>query len=638
MSSNRTSSEDLNKSPRQNQSSQKTISNNDIEHLSYLVNSNNKTLKESLITDSNSEDLRSKLFKLRASLKQKEEQIYTLKNLNQNLQTELRTQKQLEEQTKTELIQHKQKRKDCENMLKDLKLENGQHKINIRKLMNDKENISSLLDEAKENLELLQQDFDGMKQENERLKHTNSQLEKDKHTLHGNVDKLSRMYTKISADSKRYKSVVDLQRSALNELQKDYNKAVVDLSHNESIDGDKVYSLYPDIQFKRLNDSVEILEKATFSNTMMDNQNYKSSLQGHELSQYNSSRPFTSHTHRFPQSMFTEYIKDPAIRRYQNMSNQFSDSLQTHNESTPNLAERTFNHDLGDKKYISMTEGQIQRKKSVVNNFNKGFGKTFAAGRVSSEQIVDSDTEQSQSDLRITEKHDKFKRSQSRRETRILIQALPKLRTQSKYEDFRQAKSTERRQCFSVRSKLSDIKSFQPSPTVDASQRITKVSISINESTNRKSSLKSPTTGTRTKYSSKAMSSLEKTGQKTSKKGQRSSVQSYQNQKSIKSNVPSQNLNHNESYNQSLKSSVQSKGLKQGGKVSKTYKKSTLAYPKPSSRSRLHALDCIHESQLKTLSQHLSAINQRKMKLENEKRIIDLSLKDSSKVKSSRNY
>lgn len=108
MSSNANSEENLQRSGINNYSSQQTLNNNEIEHqISYFTSSNNINLKDSTNSDS-----KSKIFQLRVSLKQKEDQVYSLKNINSNLKAELKAQKELEEQTKGELIQHKLRRKD----------------------------------------------------------------------------------------------------------------------------------------------------------------------------------------------------------------------------------------------------------------------------------------------------------------------------------------------------------------------------------------------------------------------------------------------------------------------------------------------------------------------------------------------
>jgi len=200
-----------------------------------LTASNRMSAKYSMITESNNDEMKSKIFSLRAMVRQKDEEIDSLKSLNQNLRDELKSQKDLEEQTRTELIQHKHKRKECEETLKETRLERGQDKVLLRKLNNERENLISEINDLREAQEFIKSEQEDIRYENEQVKEENSILEKDKHILQCNMDKLNRMVTKTNAESKRYKSVIDLQKTALHDLQSDYNKVVVDLSNQENV-------------------------------------------------------------------------------------------------------------------------------------------------------------------------------------------------------------------------------------------------------------------------------------------------------------------------------------------------------------------------------------------------------------------
>jgi chromosome segregation ATPase len=216
MSSNQTSEEDLLNSQKANSKFQTPLSH-------------------SFLTDSQTADLKSTLLTLRASLRQKEEEIISLRSLNENLKSSLKSQKDLDNQLKAEVIQHTQKRKELEEVLKQVRSDRGEDKVEIRRLATQKENLASEVEELRENVQFLEYEVKELRRENEQLKERNSNVEKDKYVLQCNMDKLNRMLTRESAESKRYRSLIDLQKNAINDLQRDYNKVIIDLSNQENV-------------------------------------------------------------------------------------------------------------------------------------------------------------------------------------------------------------------------------------------------------------------------------------------------------------------------------------------------------------------------------------------------------------------
>jgi len=209
--------------------------------------------------------------------------------------------------------------------------------------------------------------------------------------------------------------------------------------------------------------------------------------------------------------------------------------------------ERTFDHEIvknipEHRQNVSMTEGSIKRKKSVVARYQSKMANAQSNNieqkRVSTEhlfevfpqdcspEMITDKTENSfvsnsslknspiqdmETNNRI--KFERFKRSQSRKESRILIQTLPKLTTKSKYEDFRQARSIDRKQCMSMRSQIASLKVLKPNPVIDLSQRLTKGSFNNQDrSLNYRSSMASPTTCSKTGNKKKELlNSIERT-------------------------------------------------------------------------------------------------------------------------------
>ena len=75
--------------------------------------------------------------------------------------------------------------------------------------------LHSELETVRENYESLRKEYEDLKSEHTHTKMTNIEYEKENHALQYNVDKVTRALNKVSAESVRYKSVVDLQKNAL---------------------------------------------------------------------------------------------------------------------------------------------------------------------------------------------------------------------------------------------------------------------------------------------------------------------------------------------------------------------------------------------------------------------------------------
>ena len=116
-----------------------------------------------------------------------------------------------------------------------------------------------------------------------------------------------------------------------------------------------------------------------------------------------------------------------------------------------------------------------------------------------------------------------MKRTQSRRESRILIQPLPRLFTKSKYDGFRQAKSSERKECNTSRNKLVVSQSQYPSPKDNISDWINKDSVTSNDvpvsfTSNVRSPKPTATAKTSNWYQPELINSNEKTASKSRSK------------------------------------------------------------------------------------------------------------------------
>ena len=262
---------------------------------------------------------------------------------------------------------------------------------------------------------------------------------------------------------------------------------------------------------------------------------------------------------------------------------------------------------------------------------------------------MSSSTVQNQADISKiehnykTQRNDLTSRTQSRRESRILIQPLPRLFTKSKYEGFRQAKSTERRAYHTTRDHLnsSKVKYFSPKEDdkrdslnniKDASSgnlldipkhhgELSSCRVGQGKKsdcpTAISSTFKSPknrSTGVAKLSKVSAISSDEKTIARSKAR--------FENRGSI--------VNKNK-----LRTSSNNK--------SKLMNRTGVIYPSINYKSTTEfSIDNGRENQIRTLSHHLNIINQRKLRLISEITAIDKIIQGdksmaSKKIKTSRN-
>lgn len=371
-------------------------------------------------------------------------------------------------------------------------------------------NYKDEIDNVRENYESLRADFEEMKKENEFLKKANISLEKENHILQNNMDKVNRLFEKASAESVRYKSVVDLQKSALTELQRDLNRTTIDYVPNGSL----VSDMMPVISYKNNSRLLQTAKSADYEKDIFDTNNFDPKIDHinpyvKEISDLGDFKPLQKKSlQNSPnRNLVAYYSSRDAKKRFQNLSNHIFDSNRENQSHLLNkgklLMERTFDHttnlyNLSESKHISLTEDNISKpRKGIINYAPKQhplMGEALQKKRASTEQLMhvspgnsspEVTTEKTESfvststiinppdlhdsDFRNKHKQDLVARAMSRRESRVLIQPLPRLFTKSKYEGFRQAKSSERREYNSSRDNLltATTKYFSPKETND---------------------------------------------------------------------------------------------------------------------------------------------------------------------------
>lgn len=216
-----------------------------------------------------------------------------------------------------------------------------------------------------------------------------------------------------------------------------------------------------------------------------------------QFSQFANLRKMRNNSEAHPQTLlFHDFasIKESSKKEHE-QSKQFSEAWKDDNgenfSKTFSVMERTFDHGsklqgLDHSHHVTLTEGQSQRSGlGFIPKYNPKFKQhpllgTLESKRGSTEQLIEVSPGNCSPEV-ITDKSDSFienstilnspdakwtsenklidnkesiKRMQCRRESRVLIQPLPRLQTQSKYNGFRQAKSTERREYSSARNRL----------------------------------------------------------------------------------------------------------------------------------------------------------------------------------------
>jgi len=213
-------------------------------------------------------------------------------------------------------------------------------------------------------------------------------------------------------------------------------------------------------------------------------------------------------------------------------------------------------------------------------------------------------------------KNSNMKKMQTRRESRVLIQTLPRLQTQSKYNSFRLAKSSERREYSSVRNKLRPSSQIS-SPLNVTQERFSKATI---VKTKNKHSISSDIKSPRT--------TCAKTEKNTKEDGfnrDTSDRRSYKYDRRV-----------------SNASDSATKPTKGCSKAKSKSSSSQILYPSVNHKTTMEVMnDCGKQGQLNTLLHHLNTISDRREKLQSEIILIDKKLDKNRKMqrmhKSSRN-
>lgn len=472
---------------------------------------------------------KSAIMRLKASVSQRENQIETLNKLNTNLKQELKLKNQLEDELKAEILQYKERTKDLQSDMNALNLQKGKDKISVRKLNTQVDDLSAQLRQGKENYNVLSNEVEDLRVENENLKATNLATEKEKYLMQTHIDKLNRMLSRASADSKRYKSVVDLQKSAINDLQKDYNKAIIDLSHSANFSDSQNFTMNHE---KSVNNTENFnrSEKKTFTSAVLNKLSQKATPEKGKLGRNqsivkNSKSLYSGYMADSKKNITKEHFENLSGKEGPNNLQDFPQNERTFDNAQKGRYHKDFEGKYKDNYYqISLTEEadsdmKFESKRISTENFIQISPESCSPEMASSqnESFVSNSTAKNSKkaeyeiDLTQFQKSEKFRRSRSRRDSRILIQALPRLRTKSKYEDFRGAKSIDRRPTQSSKNNISSLKALKPGNSiVETSQRLTKVSNNYS-SQDQKSAIFSPTTCDKTKRSGDNRSSVDNT-------------------------------------------------------------------------------------------------------------------------------
>jgi hypothetical protein len=218
-----------------------------------------------------------------------------------------------------------------------------------------------------------------------------------------------------------------------------------------------------------------------------------------------------------------------------------------------------------------------------------------------SDSFVENSTILNSPDAKWTSEHknidnkENIKRMQCRRESRILIQPLPRLQTQSKYNGFRQAKSTERREYSSVRNHLI---SHCASSEVQ-NDRVSKDTLVVPNNKGSMYVISPQTASTKAAPSTQDPFSSEK------------------------SSYPKKARRDSKNFQKSLKIPLKARSTKSTILYPSINVKTTTEFtPNPSPCPQLH-----------TLTQHLATITQRKSQLQKEIEMIDKAILEKGRKK-----
>eukprot|EP00826_Nyctotherus_ovalis_P004286 TRINITY_DN10916_c0_g1_i20.p1 TRINITY_DN10916_c0_g1~~TRINITY_DN10916_c0_g1_i20.p1 ORF type:complete len:409 (+),score=165.54 TRINITY_DN10916_c0_g1_i20:73-1299(+) len=164
--------------------------------------------------------------RLEADLRKREEEIFSLKNLNTQLKAEIETHKEMKKQLKDDYSELLQRKGEGDVEIQRLTNKIYSEEINTHKLVQENERLARAVNSLNDAKEAMDVSIEEIKQENIELKQILTDLDREKNLLASKLEKARRDSQTLEIALRKAENTIGLQMKAISELQKDYHTIV----------------------------------------------------------------------------------------------------------------------------------------------------------------------------------------------------------------------------------------------------------------------------------------------------------------------------------------------------------------------------------------------------------------------------
>ena len=164
-----------------------------------------------------------KNIRLEAELRKKEEELFSLKNINNQLKTEVETHKEINKQLKNDYSILIKSKGEADFELQKLTSKMYTDEISSHKLLQENERLNRTINSLNDAKDAIERTMEEVKNENIELKQILTSCDKEKNILSTRLEKACRDFQTLEIELMKDENTIKLQASTINELQSDYN-------------------------------------------------------------------------------------------------------------------------------------------------------------------------------------------------------------------------------------------------------------------------------------------------------------------------------------------------------------------------------------------------------------------------------
>lgn len=161
-----------------------------------------------------------------AELRKKEEEVFSLKNINTQLKGEIETHKEINKQLKDDYAMIMQKKGEVDSEMQRLTNKIYADEIASHKLLQENDKLSRAVTSLNDAKEALERSMEDIKSENMELKQGLADCDRERNLLATKLEKAHRDYQTLEIALMKAENTMKLQAETINDLQSDYNTLV----------------------------------------------------------------------------------------------------------------------------------------------------------------------------------------------------------------------------------------------------------------------------------------------------------------------------------------------------------------------------------------------------------------------------